>query len=167
MSSVQLTVYFTLPVLPSTRAATRTRARRTVCRVRARRRACRCGGRPVSRACGSRNRGVRTNDPRPSSTFRHRFLCARLHWVRNRLFAEQIHQDNTDVYPAAPGARRFVKVESYEARSGKASSDNNWNRLIGAHGVVVHSCGSTFRISATCPRKTGAWSTAVCQTSGQ
>jgi hypothetical protein len=26
------------------------------------------------------------------------------------LFAEQIHQDNTDVYPAAPGARRFVKV---------------------------------------------------------
>src|ERR1039457_3084332 len=70
---------------------------------------------------------------------RPRFLCARLRWVRNRLFAEQIHQDNTDVYPAAPGARRFVKVESYEARSGKASSDNNWNRLIGAHGVVVHS----------------------------
>jgi hypothetical protein len=55
-------------------------------------------------------RAARTCSPRLSWTSRHLFLYARLRWVRNRLFAEPAHQDNTDVYPAAPGVRRFVKV---------------------------------------------------------
>jgi hypothetical protein len=32
------------------------------------------------------------------------------------LFAAESQKDNTGVYPAAPEARRFVKVESYEVR---------------------------------------------------
>jgi hypothetical protein len=41
------------------------------------------------------------------------------------------------------------------------------NREIGFCGQVAHSAGLPLKTSASCVRKAGAWSTAVCQPSGQ